>query len=57
MKIYKSGKIRDILIITAVLAVTILALMPVRKLGIDGSIKAFMPKGEKANIINDFICL
>ena len=55
MNIYKSGKTRDILIIIAILAVTLLTLIPMRNLTIDGSIKAFMPQGEKVNIINDFI--
>jgi uncharacterized protein len=55
MKIRKSGKIRDVLIIAAVSLVTLLAIIPIQKLEIDGSIKAFMPKGEKANVINDFI--
>ena len=55
MTIFKSGKTRDILIIIAISAVTLLALIPMRNLTIDGSIKAFMPQGEKVNIINDFI--
>ncbi len=55
MTILKSGKTRDILIIVAVSAVTLLALIPMRNLTVDGSIKAFMPQGEKVNIINDFI--
>jgi uncharacterized protein len=47
--------IRDILIIATVSIVTLLALIPMGKLEIDGSIKAFMPQEEEVNIINNLI--
>lgn len=55
MTIFKSGKTRDILIIIAIIAITLLALIALKNTTIDDSIKAFMPQGEKVNIINDFI--
>ncbi len=55
MKIYKFGKIRDILIIAAVFAVTLLSIIPIGNLTIDGSIKAFMPDGEEVAVTNNLI--
>ncbi|RKX92839.1 MAG: hypothetical protein DRZ90_13435 [Spirochaetes bacterium] len=51
----RNKSIRDYLIIGTVMIVTILAIIPMQNLKIDGSIKAFMPHENEVSITNDLI--
>lgn len=53
--LFNLHKSKDYLIIGAVLIITILSIIPMQNLKIDGSIKAFMPRGDEVNITNNLI--